>query len=205
MPPHGGYAWARRVQQLPPAVVRGCHLTPGACVICGDKAARGSNRCVRHGGDVPTNRRSGSQSVWKLVLGAIGLGLLLLAIVGGLIEALAPSRTPITLEKYADTFCSGSGLSHPTWGQMREFARTRLKELRRVEPPDEVRQYHEATIEGLELMLKAIRYKPSDDPLNEWELLGNPDAMRAVQAAEQADRGLDFDTRVLLMQHGCAV
>ena len=111
---------------------------------------------------------------------------------------------PVSLEEYAARVCNADGLhDDATWGETRTHLQARLSEHKGLAPPADVVPYNEGRIAALEGFLDAIRDKDAKAIVNEYELIGNPDAMRGVRAGEAGERSLSHEHRRLLRQHGC--
>ena len=173
----------------------------GTCVECGRQAARNSNKCPEHEAAVQARNRRGS-STWRIVL-TVGVAVAIVVGVGYyFLEEFQPE--PVSLEEYAARVCNADSLQdNATWGETRMYLQDRLSEHKGLAPPAEVVPYNEGRIAALEGFLDTIRDKDAKAIVNEYELIGNPDAMRGVRAGEAGERSLSHEHRRLLRQHGC--
>lgn len=61
-------------------------------------------------------------------------------------------------------------LSDPsdTYEELRRFAAETLKEVKRVSPPGEVKEYHDGQVRGLEMLLDLAENKVDDTASDAW-------------------------------------
>ena len=172
----------------------------GQCVECGGQAKPGMNKCPEHlvGIGLTPDRHNPKRTViiWVIVVSCVAYI--------GYHGWLRPNAEPVTLEEYAVVIC-GANVLHDgaTWGEAREYARVKLSEHNGLAPPGDLVPYHEGRIETLEGFLDAIRDKDANAIMNEYELIFDPDAMRAARALGAGERSLSIENRRLLRQHGC--
>lgn len=174
-------------------------MVPGTCVECGNPVKPGTNKCPEHLAGIgrTPNRHHPKRTVviWAIVACCIlYFGYVL----------LKPSTEPVTLEEYAAVVCNRSGLPQSsTWGEARSWLRDLLDDMKRLEPPAEIVQYHEGRTAALSGMLKAMGGKPSGAPMNPIELAFDPTANAAMDADEAAVSSLTIDERRELYRLGC--
>ena len=96
------------------------------------------------------------------------VGTLILAMVSAVFMACG-SPAQMTVDEYID-WCEASnresGDVGDTWGSLRSYATETLKEVKKVNPPDEVKEYHDVQIRGLEVFLDLAEGKDDDTALD---------------------------------------
>ena len=76
-----------------------------------------------------------------------------------------------------------------------------ISELRSIEPPDELAEYHQAQLSTATLMAQYAFTQDPDAELDLWEFFGI--ALIAAGIAEEAEASLDPDLRQRLVDGGC--
>ena len=76
-----------------------------------------------------------------------------------------------------------------------------ISELRSIEPPDELAEYHQAQLSTVTLMAQYPFTQDPDAELDLWEFFGI--ALIAAGIAEEAETSLDPDLRQRLVDGGC--
>lgn len=88
-----------------------------------------------------------------------------------------------------------------TWGDLFSLLDPAISELRSIEPPDELAEYHQAQISTATLMAQYAFTQDPDAELDLWEFFGI--ALIAAGIAEEAEASLDPDLRQRLVDGGC--
>ncbi len=131
-----------------------------------------------------------------------------LLILAALLVVSCASSERLTLEEYAvfcaDGIASAQTLIEPesvTWGDLIELGEPSLERLRSVEPPDELGEFHRASIKVFDLVVGVAKEQPAEG-------LANPLAFgfQAIRSATQLRRAVDDlpdDARRALEEAGC--
>lgn len=146
---------------------------------------------------MPAGRRSG--------LGALGAALaaalLLLAV------ACSSSNGALTLDEYI-AWCVANAENNNltdsgaiTWGEATDILERGLNDARSINPPEEVRQYHDGRTAGLQALTAAAQQEESGEPFNLFTLLGA--GLFLVGIIEEAEQSLSPSTRTALEEGGC--
>lgn len=120
--------------------------------------------------------------------------LFIVPLLGAAIVAAACASTErLTVSEYA-TFCadgvaSARTLIEPesvTWGDLVRLGEPSLERLRSVEPPDELAEFHRASIKTLDFVVGVAAEQPAEE-------IANPLAfgLNAVRIATQLSRAID--------------
>ena len=105
----------------------------------------------------------------------------------------------ITSEEYAQLVCEKSNSTTETWRDLSESTQETLDLLERIDPPEEMRDYHEAAIRGARALNELAKGKPQEDKINPFELLEAPEAL----AAGMAIGNLPAEVNQILEAAGC--
>ena len=143
-----------------------------------------------------TSRKSGLEA-----LGAA------LAAVPLLLAAACSSNSALTLEEYAE-WCATpreigdlSELDSGTWSDAVEAFESLLDETTSINPPEEVRQYHDGSIDAIEAFIAFIEQEDPDALYSTLSLV----AIFAIAGgiAEEAEESLSPNARTALEEAGC--
>ena len=171
------------------------------CVDCEEPATLYSTRCLLHH-DLHLTRQGRSNWPLSRKLLWVGFGVFVTVLVYFVVQEFQPKE--VTLEEYASVVCGGEGLDrNATWGEVRSLLQDRLADIKGLKPPADIVSFHEGRIAGLEGMVKVLGSKDGNSRMNEFELLGNPDAWAAMQADKAGARSLSPEARQVLRKHGC--
>ena len=112
----------------------------------------------------------------------------------------------VTMEEYAAIMCDRPGLgSGATWSDARAYTKANLRDRKGLNPPEEMREWHEGMIEMTELILDALSGHDGDAAFNEMRLILNPDAHAAADVGDAAERSLSLETHRELRRLGCDI
>lgn len=118
------------------------------------------------------------------------------------------SADRLTLDQYAvfcaDGIASAQTLIEPesaTWGDLIELGEPSLERLRLVEPPDELGEFHRASIKVLDFVVGVARDQPAEELAN--PLAFGINGLRIATQFRRAVEGLSDDVRWTLGEAGC--
>jgi hypothetical protein len=144
----------------------------------------------------------------KRALALTSLLLTVLVVLMGLAGLSCGSDERLTLDEYAvfcaDGIASARTLIEPesvTWGDLIELGAPSLERLRSVEPPEQLGEFHRASIKVLDFVVGVAEEQPSEE-------LANPLAfgINALRIATQFQRAVDDlpdEVRRTLDEAGC--
>ena len=96
------------------------------------------------------------------------VGTLILVMVSVVFMACGGSAQ-MTVDEYID-WCEAVNKENvdigDTWGSLRSYATETLKEVKKVNPPDEIKEYHYIQTKGLEVFLDLAEGKADDTALD---------------------------------------
>ena len=145
---------------------------------------------------MPAGRKSGLEALGA----ALAAVLLLLA-------AACGSSGALTLDEYI-AWCVANAENNDlsnrgsiTWGEAADILDRGLNDARAINPPEEVRQYHEGRITALQTFTAAAQQEESEEPFNLFTLLGA--GLLVVGIFEETERSLSPSTRAALEEGGC--
>ena len=137
----------------------------------------------------------------------IALAALAIAACGGGSESGGGSD-PLTLEEYADAcadyydpelYTEGD----ITWGEYRSKLTPPLEEFKGLNPPAEMRQYHQAIV-ALGQAVYDFAGVLNQDEILSTSLLGSaPSVVASASIVAEIEQGLPQDIDNLLLEHGC--
>ena len=129
----------------------------------------------------------------------------------GLLSAIlagCAGNNKLSLEEYADWCGERSeddtgldSLDSLTWGEAAALLDELVEDAIDVVPPEELEEYHDASVTALEAFVAVANDKEPDDPFNPFELLGV--GLVIVGTVEEAERNLSARTRDALEAAGC--
>lgn len=120
----------------------------------------------------------------------------------------APVERHLTVAEYID-MCSSSA-DEPsedlyeegvTWGEYADGLRPIMMELQKIGPPVELREYHQASIGLVALLLGLANQHPVDELLNPWEVVGG--VLAGLALISEAQENLDPMLRQRMIEAGC--
>ena len=113
------------------------------------------------------------------------------------------AATPRTVEGYARLVCAETAQSTRTWGEQVSGLEELLETLEGINPPGELREYHNVTIDVGRIYLRFAKGMPRDGEVDPGALLAQlgTDVMQRVDAARE---GLSQETKSILDSAGCA-
>ena len=114
----------------------------------------------------------------------------------------------LTLEQYAQ-FCAGGVASaaeliepdQVTWADLVEIGEPSLERLRSVEPPQELADFHRASIKTLDFVVGVASEQPAEEVAN--PLVFGLDAIRIGTQLRRAVEEIPADVRGRLSDAGC--
>ena len=153
-------------------------------------------------------KTSRGQAGRLLLLGivlALALPAILMACGGGDSPDAGVSRdatAPRTVEGYAQLVCAETAQTTRTWGEQVSGLEELLETLEGINPPGELREYHNVTIEVGRIFLAFAKDMPSSGEVDPGALLAQlgTGVMKRVDAARE---GLSQETRSILDSAGC--
>ena len=95
------------------------------------------------------------------------------AIVLLLVAACSASAETLTVDEYI-AWCGGMDSTEEdllTWGDWAKALEPVLDEARAISPPGELRDFHTASLEGIQIIVDLVEAKPADDEANIPELV----------------------------------
>lgn len=126
----------------------------------------------------------------------------------GLLGLACGSADRLTVAEYgefcADGLASAQQLIEPesvTWGELARLAEPSLERLRSVEPPEELAEFHRASIKVLDFVIGVAEEQPAEEIAN--PLAFGLNALRVATQLSRAVDGLDRTTRATLRRAGC--
>ena len=124
------------------------------------------------------------------------------AIVLLLVAACSASAETLTVDEYI-AWCGGLPFEEDllTWGDWTEAFELLRDEARAISPPGELRGYHTASLEGIQIVIDRIEDKPADDTVDFLELEGSFERVNGL--IETAVEKLPDDLRSRLDDVGC--
>lgn len=124
-----------------------------------------------------------------------------------LLAAACSSDSALTLEEYA-AWCATpretgdlSELDSGTWSDAVEAFKSLLDETTSINPPEEVRQYHDGSIDALEAFIAFMEQEDPDAPYSTFSLVAI--FATAGGIAEAAEESLSPNARTALEEAGC--
>ena len=124
-----------------------------------------------------------------------------------LLAAACSSNAALTLDEYI-AWCVANAENNDlsdrgsiTWGEAADILERGLNDARAINPPEEVRQYHDSRIAALQTLAAAAQQEESEEPFNLFTLLGA--GLLVVGIFEEAERSLSPNTRAALEEGGC--
>ena len=126
----------------------------------------------------------------------------------GLVGFACGSNKRLTLEQYAnfcaDGLASTQSLIQPeslTWGDLRELGESSWQQLRAVNPPEVLGDFHRASLKAMDFVVGVATEQPPDDVANPLAF-----GFQALQIATQLQRAVEdlpVDVRRTLAEAGC--
>ena len=117
-----------------------------------------------------------------------------------LILTLACSgRDSLTVEEYAQLVCGDESDITDTWGDLAKSVQEGLNKIEGANPPDEMRDYHNALTTSGTALIKLAKSKPQGETINLFELTTAPELLDGVMATEN----LPAETKEILAAAGC--
>lgn len=145
---------------------------------------------------MPTGRKSGLEALGA----ALAAVLLLLA-------TACSSSSALTLEEYAE-WCAMpreiddlSELESGTWSDAAEVFKSLLDEATSINPPEEVRQYHDGTIDAVEALIAIAQQEDPDAAYSLFPLIATLVIVGGI--AQEAEKSLSSNARAALEEAGC--
>lgn len=120
-------------------------------------------------------------------------------------ESSTSDGRPLTVDEYAQD-CGGKSIyDFDTVYEMVDSAKEALERLREIDPPREVRAFHNASIKFVEELIKASRRLPGSQRPHAYMFDPQRDSavFRADQELNATVFDLDSDVRKTLQRHGC--
>ncbi len=80
---------------------------------------------------------------------------------------------PLTIEEYAAATCDSDAEDEEdlTWGQSISLFKSLLKEMNRIKPPSELRDYHQANLAIVQVVIEFAEKQDKDDIVNPYLFL----------------------------------
>ena len=126
----------------------------------------------------------------------------------GLLAAGCGGGERLTVEEYAAFCADGIGSAETlidpesvTWGELIDVGEPSLERLRSVEPPEELAEFHRASIKVLDLVVGVAMEQPADEFAN--PLAFGLDALRIATQLSRAVDALPVEVRRALGEAGC--
>ncbi len=113
------------------------------------------------------------------------------------------ATAPRTVEEYAQLVCAETAESTKTWGEQVSGLEELLETLESINPPGELREYHNVTIDVGRTYLAFAKDMPRDGEVDPAALLAQL-GTGVMQRVEAAREGLSQETKSILDSAGCA-
>ncbi len=149
-----------------------------------------------------TSRRAGRWARRLFLPGivlALALPAVLMACGGGVSR---DATAPRTVEGYAQLVCAETAQSIRTWGEQVSGLEELLETLEGINPPGELREYHNVTIDVGRIYLAFAKDMPSSGEVDPGALLAQL-GTGVMQRVDAAREGLSQETRSILDSAGC--
>ena len=105
----------------------------------------------------------------------------------------------LTVEEYAQLVCEKESGTAETWGDLVKSTQEGINTLEGINPPDEMRDYHNALTTTSTALIKFTKSKPQGETINPFELIGIPEVWAAITVMEN----LPGEIKETLQQAGC--
>ena len=132
----------------------------------------------------------------KGVAVAIIIGLLL-----GCSDGIAAKN--VSVEEYFQLKCADTPDNPKTWGESVRIIEEEIDSLEGVSPPDELSQYHNASLSGSKAALKFAKSKPENDSINVFEMFGESELMALGMAVSSIEEDFPPDVLKAFESAGC--
>ena len=130
---------------------------------------------------------------------ALSALVLLVSACGGGSPAVA-----MTVEEYAAATCSDAEDEEDlTWGQSISLFKPLLKEMDRIKPPSELRDYHQANLAIAQAIIEFAEKQDKDDIVNPYLFLTEQPIFLLGMTLSSLENELPDSIRQVLIEHGC--
>ena len=124
--------------------------------------------------------------------------------IGGWVQEEVLARE-VSVEEYAEIACRGNGLARgATWGEAVTHLKGVRSKFRSVKPPVELREYHQARIDGFDAAIRAAGQKDPGERAVPLALIGDAQSMSAYRRSTAAENDLPAWAFNALRRAGCS-
>ena len=123
---------------------------------------------------------------------------LLLVLTSALTMACSGGES-FTAEEYAQLVCSRETGIAETWGDLAKDTQEGINAIEGINPPDEMRDYHNVLTALDAALIKLAKSKPQGEAINPFEMLGVPE----LQAGATLMENMPAETKQILAAAGC--
>ena len=135
----------------------------------------------------------------------VGVLMVVLATLASACNSASSPDPAMTVEEYAAATCSltNSEEGEMTWGQFIAASAPVLKEMGRIDPPDEVREYHQVVVAILQAAIAAGEKQDQKAFMNPYLFLSEGPVLLLGMQLNNLEEQMPDDARQVMIKHGC--